>query len=61
MTNSKFTAEMVTETLQVWCNNIVAVGKAHSEGGDVRAIANKVLTENYDYDSGKVLFKPTLT
>ena len=61
MTNSKFTAEMVTETLQVWCNNIVAVGKVHSEGGDIRAIANKVLTDNYDYDSGKVLFKPTLT
>jgi hypothetical protein len=61
MTNSKFTAAMVTETLQVWCNNIVAVGKVHSEGGDVRAIVNKVLTDNYDYDSGKVLFKPTLT
>ena len=52
---------MVTETLQVWCDNIVAVGKVHSEGGDVRAIVNKVLTDNYDYDSGKVLFKPTLT
>ena len=57
----QFTAEMVTATLQTWCNNLVAGGKVHTDGGDVKSVATQVLTDNYDYDNGKVLFKPTLT
>ncbi len=56
-----FTEDMVHNALQTWCDNVVAVGKAHSEGGDARAVAVQVLHDNYDYDNGKVLFKPTLT
>ncbi|KQM98927.1 hypothetical protein ASG37_01090 [Sphingomonas sp. Leaf407] len=56
-----FTDQMVHVTLQTWCDNVVAVGKVHSEGGDVHAFATQVLSDNYDYDAGKVLFKPTLT
>jgi hypothetical protein len=56
----RFTDAMVTEMLQRWCDNVVLIGKIHSEGGDVRSAALKVLSENYDYDQGKVLFKPTL-
>ena len=56
-----FTEEMVHTALQTWCDNVVAVGKVHAEGGDAKAFASKVLSENYDYDNGKVLFKPTLT
>jgi hypothetical protein len=52
--------EMVVETLQRWCDNVVWVGEVHSQGGDVFAAAEKVLTDNYDYDRGEVLFKPTL-
>lgn len=54
-----FTDEMVHNALQTWCDNVVAVGETYRQGQDVRAFANKVLSENYDYDSGKVLFKPT--
>lgn len=56
-----FTDDMVHQALQTWCDNVVAVGKVNAEGGDVRAFATKVLSDNYDYDDGKVLFKPTLT
>jgi len=56
-----FTEDMVHKALQTWCDNVVAVGKAHSEGGDPRTVATQVLSDNYDYDQGKVLFKPTLT
>ena len=60
MKNKQFSEKMVTETLQLWCDNIVAAGKTHSQQGDVKSLAEKVLTDNYDYDNGKVLFKPTL-
>ncbi|WP_293788558.1 hypothetical protein [uncultured Pedobacter sp.] len=60
METKLFNEKMVTDTLQLWCDNVVLIGKIHSEGGDFAAAANKVLSENYDYDNGKVLFKPTL-
>lgn len=55
-----FTEEMVHTALQTWCDNVVATGKVHAEGGDARAFSSQVLADNYDYDNGKVLFKPTL-
>lgn len=56
-----FTEELVHTALQTWCDNVVAVGRVHAEGGDVGAFASRILSDNYDYDHGKVLFKPTLT
>lgn len=50
----------VNAAQQAWCDALVAIGKAHAEGGDAKALANKVLSEAYDYDNGKVFFKPTL-
>jgi hypothetical protein len=60
MITKKFTEIMVANTLQLWCDNVVKVGKVYSENGNVINVANEILTENYDYDKGKVLFKPTL-
>ncbi len=60
MQEKQFTQQMVVETLQRWCDNVVMVGKIYSDGGDVRSAAEQVLSDNYDYDNGKVLFKPTL-
>jgi hypothetical protein len=59
-TDKMFTEDMVHKALQTWCDNVVAVGRTHADGDDARTVALKVLTEHYDYDSGKVLFKPTL-
>ncbi len=50
----------VNAAQQAWCEALVAIGKTHTEGGDAKALAEKVLTEAYDYDNGKVFFKPTL-
>jgi len=63
MENSKnqFTTEMVKANLQAWCDAVVATGKVYTDGGDVVGFANQVLTDAYDYDKGKVVFKPTLT
>jgi len=62
MNNSEkqFTKEMVESTLQLWCDNVVLVGKTYAEKGDVKKLATQILSDNYDYDKGKVLFKPTL-
>ncbi len=61
MTSKTFTDQLVVDSLQLWCDNVVRIGKIHSEGGDVAATAAQILSDNYDYDKGKVLFKPTLT
>lgn len=56
----QFNEKMVVDTLQLWCDNVVLIGKIYTDGGDFAHAAEKVLTDNYDYDNGKVLFKPTL-
>jgi hypothetical protein len=43
-----------------WCEALLEIGKAGATGGDARALATKVLSSAYDYDTGTVLFKPTL-
>ncbi len=55
-----FREEMVVNALKLWCSNVELICKIHAEGGDITYAANKVLSDNYDYDQGKVLFKPTL-
>lgn len=52
---------MAYTALQTWCDNVVNVGKIYSEGGDAQAFSRQVLSDNYDYDNGHVLFKPTQT
>ncbi|MBL8744576.1 MAG: hypothetical protein JNK04_25885 [Myxococcales bacterium] len=44
-----------------WCAALIEIGKAGAGGGDAKAVAGQVLSSAYDYDSGTVLFKPTLT
>lgn len=54
------TKEEVNAAQQAWCDALVAIGKANENGEDAKALAEKVLTQAYDYDNGKVFFKPTL-
>jgi len=50
----------VNAAQQAWCDALVRIGKVHAAGGDYKAAANQAITDLYDYDSGKVFFKPTL-
>lgn len=45
---------------QAWCDALVKIGKLKEEGGDYRAFASEMLSTAYNFDSGKVFFKPTL-
>jgi len=54
------TYDEVNAAQQAWCDALVKIGNLKEEGGDYRAFAEQVLTEAYNYDNGKVFFKPTL-
>ena len=55
------TYDEVNAAQQAWCDALVKIGKLKEEGGDYKAFAEQVLSTAYNYDSGKVFFKPTLT
>jgi hypothetical protein len=58
--NSVITYDEVNAAQQAWCDALVKIGKLKEEGGDYKAYAEQVLSEAYNYDYGKVFFKPTL-
>jgi hypothetical protein len=55
------TYEEVNAAQQAWCDALVKIGNLKEEGGDYKAFAEQVLSDAYNYDNGKVFFKPTLT
>ncbi len=54
------TYDEVNAAQQAWCDALVKIGQLKEEGGDYKAFAEQVLSEAYNYDQGKVFFKPTL-
>ena len=54
------TYDEVNAAQQAWCDALVKIGKLKEEGGDYKGFASEVLSSAYNYDSGKVFFKPTL-
>lgn len=59
-TQTIITYEEVNAAQQAWCDALVKIGKLKEEGGDYKTFANQVLSDAYNYDNGKVFFKPTL-
>ncbi|MCH7411560.1 hypothetical protein MM239_19395 [Belliella sp. DSM 111904] len=55
------TYDEVIAAQEAWCKALVEIGRLKEEGGDYKAYAEQVLTDAYNYDKGKVFFKPTLT
>ena len=53
--------EDVNAAQQAWCDSLVKIAKTHAAGGDYKTVAVGVLSNQYNYDYGPVLFKPTLT
>jgi hypothetical protein len=54
------TYDEVNAAQQAWCDALVKIGQLKEEGGDYKTFAEQVLSEAYNYDHGKVFFKPTL-
>lgn len=54
------TYDEVNAAQQAWCDALVKIGQIKEEGGDYKTYAEQVLSNAYNYDKGKVFFKPTL-
>ncbi len=54
------TYDEVNAAQQAWCDALVKIGQLKEDGGDYKTFAEQVLSTAYNYDSGKVFFKPTL-
>jgi hypothetical protein len=54
------TYDEVNAAQQAWCDALVKIGQLKEQGGDYKGFANQVLSDAYNYDYGKVFFKPTL-
>lgn len=54
------TYDEVNAAQQAWCDALVKIGQLKEEGGDYKSYAEQVLSNAYNYDKGKVFFKPTL-
>lgn len=54
------TRQDIDNAQQAWGDGIVAIAKAHSDGGDYEAVARNHVKTLYAYGMGDVLFKPTL-
>jgi hypothetical protein len=55
------TVQDVNDAQQGWCDALLRISKAYAESRDYKTIATAVLSNNYNYDNGMVLFNPTLT
>lgn len=54
------TYDEVNAAQQAWCDALVKIGDMKEKGEDYKAYAEQVLSNAYNYDNGKVFFKPTL-
>jgi hypothetical protein len=61
--NRSVTEADVVAAQGAWCQALLDISKANDTGGQAaaKALAEKVIDTAYGYESGPVLFKPTLT
>jgi len=59
-TRAPLTVQQVNDAQQAWCDSLVNIAKTYAAGGDYKTVAAAVLSNQYNYDYGTVLFKPTL-
>lgn len=54
------TYDEVNAAQQAWCDALIKIGQLKEEGKDYKTYAEQVIDEAYNYNQGKVFFKPTL-
>ncbi len=54
------TEDDVNASQSAWCDALITIGQVYSEGGEYRAVADRLIDDLYDYKDGTVFFKPTL-
>lgn len=56
---SAITEAEVNAAQKAWCAALVEIGHVYEEGGDYKNVASQRIDEIYDYQGGRVFFKPT--
>lgn len=59
-TSTLITKQEILDAQKAWGEGIVKIGKVYLDKGDYRTTATEHINEFYNYQEGKVLFKPTL-
>jgi hypothetical protein len=54
------TYDEVNAAQQAWCDGLEKICQLYTSGGDYKTFTEQFITETYNYDFGKVFFKPTL-
>jgi hypothetical protein len=57
---ASITEREVQAAQQAWCDGLVQIGKVYENGGDYKAEASRFLDDLYDFQEGRVFFRPTL-
>lgn len=58
--NSDITEDDVNKAQEAWCKGLVDISRAYRDHDDYKGLANDFLDRLYDFDDGKVFFRPTL-
>lgn len=58
--NIDITEREVNEAQQAWCDGLMSISRAYREGGNYRELAGKFIDDMYDFQEGRVFFRPTL-
>lgn len=51
----------VNAAQQAWCDSLLNIAQTYAKGGDYQSVATAMLNNQYNYNDGNVLFKPTMT
>lgn len=58
--NSDITEKEVNDAQQAWCDGLVAISRAYHSRSDYRCLAERFIDDRYDFEEGRVFFRPTL-
>lgn len=61
VSNFNITEQMVADAQKGWCGALVQINQTKEKGGNYTKVASDIIDAAYYYQSGPVLFKPTLT
>jgi hypothetical protein len=58
--NTDITEDEVNKAQDAWCEGLVGISKAYRDKLDYEELANNFLDRLYDFEKGRVFFRPTL-
>jgi len=61
LTSYDITEAQVKDAQKAWCGALVRINETKESGGNYTQVASDIIDAAYGYQSGVVLFKPTLT